>query len=54
MTAGKYGVATNRYGTGMMVTDKFDTLDEAEAFAAQYLPGGAVVCTLSDGRWRAI
>jgi hypothetical protein len=54
MSTKRFGVATQRYGAGIQVDTVFDTLAEAQQFAATFLPGGAVVCTFGDGRWRAV
>lgn len=52
--AQKYGVATMTYGQGMRIGVKFDTREEADEFAAGFLPGYAVICKFSDGRWREV
>lgn len=49
-----YGVATNRYGSGLQVADVFETLAEAEAFAGLFMLGGVAICRFSDGRWRPL
>jgi hypothetical protein len=54
MTTALYGVATSVYGSGMQITDKFDTFHEAQKFAGRFLPGAGVVCQFSDGRWRSV
>lgn len=51
---GPFGVATNAYGSGMIVADRFETLDEARQFTKRYQPGGAVLCTFRDGAWRKV
>lgn len=49
-----YGVSTELPGQGMRITDKFDSLAEANSFADLFRPFSGVVCTFSDGRWRPL
>ena len=54
MSAGEFGVATEHCGLGMVVSNKFDTIEEAQAFRRRFVTGGAVICRFSDGRWRPV